>query len=99
MRRHKSTPPQNALAAAQDAPPVDDNVQPSEPIWVLDLACCCPSRPAVRVIMPATTERPRKAELLLCGHHFRASQENLVEAGASVFDRDGALISSGAPLG
>jgi hypothetical protein len=98
MRRHKSTPPQNALSPAQDAEPVDDKVQQSEPIWVLDLACCCPSRPAVRVVMPAAADRPRKAELLLCGHHYRASQKNLVEAGASVFDREGALISSAAPL-
>jgi hypothetical protein len=28
-------------------------------------ACCCPARPAVRVVMPATAARPHQTELLL----------------------------------
>jgi hypothetical protein len=98
MRRHKSVPQQSVPATAQDLEPIDDTFQQSDPIWVLDFACCCPSYPAVRVMMPATPQRPRTAELLLCGHHFRASRESLFAAGASVYDRAGALISSGAPL-
>ena len=47
-----------------------------------DIACCCPSRPMVRVIMPRTAERANPGELLLCGHHFRLSQWNLAAAGA-----------------
>ena len=94
MRRHKSIPPQSAPASAQDAPPIDDNLQPVEPAWTLDVACCCPSRPAVRVVMPAAPDRSHPAELLLCGHHYRASSEALIRARASVYDRDGALISS-----
>ena len=40
-------------------------------------ACCCPSRPMVRVLMPATPNRPYRVDLLLCGHHFRLSQWTL----------------------
>jgi len=49
-----------------------------------DQACCCPSRPMVRAIMPSTAERPNEVELLLCGHHFRRSQWNLAAAGAVI---------------
>jgi hypothetical protein len=47
-------------------------------------ACCCPSRPMVRAIMPPTADRPHEVELLLCGHHFRRSQRNLAAAGAVI---------------
>jgi hypothetical protein len=47
-----------------------------------DKACCCPSRPMVRVLMPATQSRPYRVDLLLCGHHFRRSQWTLAGAGA-----------------
>ena len=39
-----------------------------------DRACCCPARPMVRVLMPATPSRPYRVDLLLCGHHYRLSQ-------------------------
>jgi hypothetical protein len=45
-------------------------------------ACCCPSRPMVRVLMPATESRAYRVDLLLCGHHFRLSQWTLAAAGA-----------------
>jgi hypothetical protein len=47
-----------------------------------DKACCCPSRPMVRVLMPATSDRLYRVDLLLCGHHFRLSQWTLAAAGA-----------------
>ena len=47
-----------------------------------DRACCCPSRPLVLVLMPATSGRPYRVDLLLCGHHFRLSQWTLAAAGA-----------------
>jgi hypothetical protein len=46
-----------------------------------DRACCCPSRPVVRVLMPAIPSRPYRVDLLLCGHHFRRSQWTLAAAG------------------
>lgn len=51
---------------------------------MLGPACCCPANPVVRVIMPATAARPRRTELLLCGHHYRVSSQALTAAGAAV---------------
>jgi hypothetical protein len=48
-------------------------------------SCCCPSRPVARVIMPPTADRPYEVELLLCGHHLRASQRTLAAAGAEIY--------------
>jgi hypothetical protein len=59
-------------------------------------ACCCPARPVVRVVMPATATRPEPVDLLLCGHHYRASQIALRAAGAVVYDRQGAVIMGAA---
>jgi hypothetical protein len=47
-------------------------------------ACCCPARPAVRVVMPPGTPGPRSTELLLCGHHYRVSRAALADARAVV---------------
>ena len=55
-------------------------------------ACCCPARPVVRVVMPLTETRPEPVDLLLCGHHYRASQVALRAGGAVVYDRRGAVI-------
>jgi hypothetical protein len=63
---------------------------------VSERACCCPARPLVRVMMPATATRPEPVDLLLCGHHYRASQAALHTAGASVYDEQGELIMVGA---
>jgi hypothetical protein len=49
-----------------------------------DLACCCPAKAAVRVIMPPTQARPHETDLLLCGHHYRASRTALAAAHAVV---------------
>jgi hypothetical protein len=49
-------------------------------------ACCCPGRPAVRVIMPPTADRAHPVDLWLCGHHYRASLGALCAAGAIVED-------------
>ena len=49
-----------------------------------DRACCCPARPMVRVLIPATENRPYRVDLLLCGHHYRLSQWTLAAAEAVV---------------
>jgi hypothetical protein len=49
-------------------------------------ACCCAARPVVRVIMPPTADRARPVDLWLCGHHYRASLQALLAAGATVED-------------
>ena len=58
----------------------------SSPLCDEDRACCCPARPAVRVIMPPVPGRPRAVDLLLCGHHYRISRPVLAAAGATVSD-------------
>ncbi len=52
-------------------------------------ACCCPARPAVRVIMPPSPSRPRSTEILLCGHHYRVSRAALSAARAVVYELAG----------
>jgi hypothetical protein len=65
------------------------------PLDVVARACCCPARPVVTVVMPPTASRPHPVDLLLCGHHFRASQASLRAAGADVYDKAGLLIMAG----
>jgi len=65
-------------------------------LGVGERACCCPARPVVRVMMPATATRPEPVDLLLCGHHYRASQAALRAAGAVVYDQKGTLIMDAA---
>jgi len=49
-------------------------------------SCCCPARPAVKVIMPPAAGRAHPVDLWLCGHHYRASLAALLAAGATVED-------------
>ena len=53
--------------------PASGGFAPGSPTVLADRSCCCPARPVVRVIMPPTQTRPRKTDLLLCGHHYRVS--------------------------
>lgn len=53
-------------------------------------ACCCPSRPAVVVIVPPGPGRASPSELFLCRHHYVASERALASAAAAVFDPAGA---------
>lgn len=66
------------------APPQEERrfTDPSVP----SRACCCPARPAVKVIMPPAPGRPHLADLWLCMHHYRASIGALCAAHASVED-------------
>jgi len=63
------------------------------PFSTLDRSCCCPARPVVMAVLPATATRPAHTDLLLCGHHFHVHEAALQAAGASVYDVTGALIS------
>ena len=55
-------------------------------------ACCCPARPAVIAIMPATRRRKHPTDLLLCGHHYRVYRKGLTAAGATVLDLNGEAV-------
>jgi len=59
-------------------------------------ACCCSARPAVIVLMPPSPGRPHQTDLLLCGHHYRASRQGLGAAGAVTFDLNGVRLAGGA---
>ena len=52
-------------------------------------SCCCSARPAVVAVMPPGPGREHRTELLLCGHHYRASLAALAAAGAVVVDMSG----------
>jgi len=68
---------------------------PGKPISFADRACCCPARPVVTVTMPPGPGHPLPADLLLCGHHYRASRARLQALGALVYDEDGRRVGSG----
>lgn len=54
-----------------------------------DRACCCPAQPVVAVVVPTAPTAGEPAELLLCGHHYRASRHTLARLGALVVDTGG----------
>jgi hypothetical protein len=74
---------ENDDAAAKQSP---GNVasMPADLADLADRACCCPAQAMVRVILPPTATRPHETELLLCGHHYRASRQALAAAHAAV---------------
>jgi hypothetical protein len=74
---------QGDTTAAQTEPGGADSATPA-PADPVGRACCCPANAVVRVIMPPTAARPRETELLLCGHHYRASRRALAAAHATV---------------
>ncbi len=72
----------------------DDGARWAWPLAFAERACCCPARPVVVAVMPPSSRRPYPIDLLLCGHHYRASLAVLLAAGAAVYDEDGAVIPS-----
>ena len=62
--------------------PLDDTIP-----WrvaPVDQADCCLARATVRVTMPPSQARPHQADLMLCGHHYRASRAALAAVHAEV---------------
>jgi hypothetical protein len=51
-----------------------------------DRACCCIAKPTVIVLMPPAADRPHQTDLLLCGHHYRMSEQALAAVNATVLD-------------
>ena len=75
--------PPSAREDARVATRPPDDAIPSREV-AGTLACCCPARAMVQVVMPPTPARPYETDLLLCGHHYRASRTALAAAGAVV---------------
>jgi len=65
--------------------PAAEPIAPIRPP-VPTLACCCPARPVVLVMMPPAPGRPRAVDLWLCAHHYRESATDLDKAGAIAED-------------
>ncbi len=82
-----------AAKAAADQPVT------SEPtaVWTMtrryaDHACCCAAQPVVVAVMPPGGERQAETDLLLCGHHYRASKAALCAVGATILDMKGGQL-------
>lgn len=58
-----------------------------------DRSCCCVGKPAVIVFMPTAADDGKRADLLLCMHHYRVSRQKLAACGARVVDASGALVT------
>jgi hypothetical protein len=56
-------------------------------------SCCCIARPAVIAFMKTGPGQKTQAELLLCMHHYRASQQKLAACGATVVDARGEQLT------
>lgn len=82
--RFPSPPAAGQASASQRGPDDWGTWLSKEPAASTTSACCCPARPAVRVIMPPRPSRPHATELLLCAHHYRVSRAALAAAKAVV---------------
>jgi hypothetical protein len=81
------TPREEPQPAALPAP-----AEPAESgysFWTAERACCCPAKPAVVAVLPPGPGRDHPTDLLLCGHHYRASRQALELAGATVLAEGG----------
>lgn len=59
-------------------------------------ACCCAALPAVIAMLPPSAGRPSATDLLLCGHHYRASLVALTAREATLLDIAGHPLTAGA---
>jgi hypothetical protein len=94
-RRRTNQASRSPAGQAAGTPP-DDQAAWSGPHALGDRACCCPARPVVRVLIPTAPARPHSVDLLLCGHHYRASAAALAAAGAVIMDdrrSDGTIVT------
>ncbi|CAO5177684.1 hypothetical protein FAIPA1_30327 [Frankia sp. AiPs1] len=63
------------------------------PIGAATRACCCPSQPAARVVLPPSGDRDAQ-EIFLCAHHLRASAARLRQLGAPIYDERGLPVTA-----
>jgi hypothetical protein len=87
--RFPSPPAAGQASASQRGPDDWGTWLSNEPTASTSNACCCPARPAVRVVMPQSPSRPHTTELLLCAHHYRVSRAALAAAKAIVRELPG----------
>ena len=80
-------------AGDRQRPEADASVIDWQALRIADRACCCPARPVVVAVMPPAPGRDHPTDLLLCGHHYRASRTVLDRAGAAIFDSAGKRVT------
>lgn len=76
-----ATPPEPQLSSL---PAPAEPAESGYAFWTAERACCCPARPVVVAVLPPRPGRDHPTDLLLCGHHYRASRDALRAAGATV---------------
>jgi hypothetical protein len=91
--------------ARRKTPPAEAAVQQpaEEPVAVFTpaarhsgRACCCAALPAVIAVLAPSASRPSATDLLLCGHHYRASLAALAARGATILDIGGHPLTADA---
>jgi hypothetical protein len=86
-----TTPQEEPKLSALPAPAVP--AESSYAFWTAERACCCPAKPAVVAVLPPAPGRDHETDLLLCGHHYRASRKALEAAGATVLAEEGLPVT------
>jgi hypothetical protein len=78
---------------SEDAPPPGAHAIDWRSARLAGRSCCCTARPMLIAVMPPTASRPHSSDLLLCGHHYRASRHALELADATVLDLVGRPVT------
>jgi hypothetical protein len=101
MSQHPSYHGRARRKAAE--PAVEQPAQEPEPVAVFtpaarhsDRACCCAALPAVIAMLPPSAGRASATDVLLCGHHYRASLPALAARKATILDIGGHPLTAGA---
>jgi hypothetical protein len=83
--------------------PAEQPAQDTEPVAIFTpvarhsgRACCCAGLPTVIAVLPPSAGRPDATDLLLCGHHYRASLAALTAREAAILDLGGHPLTAGA---
>jgi len=82
----------DAALALDERPATRTGWRDFKPLYTAQPACCCSAAPVVVVVLPFTDEELPVTDLLLCGHHFRASRGTLEAMETVVFDASGNLV-------
>ena len=88
--------PRDALSGATGEPATqaaDDLITPPGLPTLFGRADCCSAAPLFRILFPATPDRRRAAELLMCGHHYRKQSSALARLSVAVRDAAGRLVA------
>ncbi|WP_163549343.1 DUF7455 domain-containing protein [Candidatus Frankia nodulisporulans] len=92
-RRTHPVVPTAGYDAERSRPAGGPSVGQAVPIDAAARACCCPSQPVARVVLPGSGDRAAQ-EIFLCAHHLRASAARLRELDAPIYDEFGLPVTT-----